>query len=176
MKFLHTICKSIETTVERTGRWIDWLSLLLVVIVCGDVLLRSVFRYSLPALQEGAWHLFGLIFLLGAAYTLKYDRHVRVDVFYTRFSPRLQAGINILGTLLFLIPFSVVIMWTAFPFIANSYSIGETSPEAGGLPARYLLKAAIPLGFAMLILQSIALMIKWMTIIFPGKLKQMDKS
>ena len=162
---MRALADKLETFIEVVGKGVNWLSLLLVLVVCLDVLLRSAFRISVPALQESAWHFFGLIFLLGAAYTLKHDRHVRVDLFYTRFSPRRQAIVNIAGTILFLIPFSLVILITSFPFVENSFLIGETSPDPGGLPARYLLKAAIPAGFILLLLQSLASLIRWTMVI-----------
>jgi len=98
-------------------------------------------------LQEFERHLFALIFLVAAAYTLKIDDHVRVDVFYTRFSPRKKAWINLLGTIFLLIPFCVIVILASQDFVEVSFRIKETSPDAGGLPARYILKAFIPISF-----------------------------
>jgi len=108
------------------------------------------------------WHLFAFIFLIGAAYALKHDRHVRVDVFYANFTEKQQAWVNLIGTLLFLIPFCIIIIYTSIRFAANAYAIQEGSPDPGGLPARYIVKAAIPIGFILLLLQACSLLIKSM--------------
>ncbi|MCP4404245.1 MAG: TRAP transporter small permease subunit [bacterium] len=128
----------------------------MVLVVCYDVFTRYVLKSSSVAVQEMEWHLFGMIFLLGAAFSLKHDQHVRVDVLYSRFSPKGQAWVNFLGGSLFLIPFSVLVIWASWNFVGNSYRMGETSPNPGGLPARYLLKACIPAGFFLLLLQVVS--------------------
>ena len=157
MKFLDRYIRFVDWLNEKIGRGIAWLTTLLVLVVGYDVFTRYLLKRSSVAVQELEWHLFALIFLLAAAYTLKDDRHVRVDVFYTNFSPRRQAWVNLLGTLVFLIPFAVVMIAASEQFVLNSFRLGETSPNPGGLPARYLLKAAIPAGFFLLLLQGIAL-------------------
>jgi TRAP-type mannitol/chloroaromatic compound transport system permease small subunit len=129
----------------------------LVIVVCYDVFTRYLLKNSLVAVQELQWHLFALIFLIGAAYSLKHDKHVRVDVFYSRFSPRAQAWVNLVGSLLFLLPFCIIVIYSSQTFVANAFRIGEISPDPGGLPARWILKAAIPAGFVLLLLQGLAL-------------------
>jgi TRAP-type mannitol/chloroaromatic compound transport system permease small subunit len=106
--------------------------------------------------------------LLGAAYTFKHDEHVRVDVLYQSrwMNDKHRAWINLLGGALFLLPFCILIITSAWPFVQNAYQIGETSPDPGGLTHRYLLKAAIPAGFFLLMLQGIAAMIRSARIIF----------
>ena len=136
------------------------LSLLLVIVTVSDVFLRYVFRSGSIALQETEWHIYSLIFLLGAAYTLNCDEHVRVDIFYNRFSAKNKALINALGCIFFLIPFSVLIIYTSIPFVVNSYQVMEGSAEPGGLPYRYLIKAALPVGFLLLIIEGINLLTK----------------
>jgi TRAP-type mannitol/chloroaromatic compound transport system permease small subunit len=129
----------------------------LVIVVCYDVFTRYLLKNSLVAVQELQWHLFALIFLIGAAYSLKHDKHVRVDVFYSRFSPRAQAWVNLVGSLLFLLPFCIIVIYSSQTFVANAFRIGEISPDPGGLPARWILKATIPAGFVLLLLQGLAL-------------------
>jgi len=104
------------------------------------------------------WHLFSLIFLLGAAYTLKHNEHVRLDLFYKShfITDNHRAWINLLGSLLFLMPFCLLIIFISIPFVEQSLACAEASPNPGGLPHRWLLKSAIPLGFALLVLQGIA--------------------
>ncbi|MFQ5488999.1 MAG: TRAP transporter small permease subunit [Gammaproteobacteria bacterium] len=153
---------AIEAVSEWSGRAVSWLMLLMVLVISYDVAMRYLFQSGSVALQELEWHLFALIFLLGAAYTLKHDGHVRVDVFYQsrRLGPRGRAWIDLLGCLLFLIPFCLLVINASLPFVENAYHLGEGSPDPGGLPHRYLLKAAIPVGFALLLLQGVAMMIR----------------
>jgi TRAP-type mannitol/chloroaromatic compound transport system permease small subunit len=110
--------------------------------------------------MELEWHLFALLFLLGAGYALKHDRHVRVDLFYNRFSARDQAWVQLLGGVLFLIPWAVLIFYFSFDYARISWLLGEVSSDPGGLPARYVIKAAIPLGFGLLALQGVAEVLK----------------
>lgn len=150
----------IENLIEVTGKIVSWLSIVLVAIIGVDVLLRYAFNKSTAALFELEWHLFAIIFMIGAAYTLKYDKHVRVDVFYTNFSKKRKAWINLVGTVFFLIPFCVVIIVTSIPFVIASYNIMESSADPGGLPYRYIIKATIPIGISLLLLQGISELLK----------------
>ena len=130
----------------------------MVLLICYDVTMRYSFHQGSVALQELEWHLFALIFLLGSAYTLKHNNHVRVDILYQSqyLSNKHRALINIFGILLFLIPFCVLILITTWPFVENAYYYLEGSPDPGGLPYRYLLKGSILVAFTLLILQGVA--------------------
>ncbi|MEM9829816.1 MAG: TRAP transporter small permease subunit [Bacteroidota bacterium] len=158
-KLLITVSQIIERLNEAVGRGVAWLTTGLVLVIVYDVAARYLFNTSSAGIVELEWHLFAIIFLLGAAYALKHDRHVRVDVFYQNFSPKQQAWVNLIGTILFLIPFCVVATVASWEFTINSWAIQEGSPDPGGLPARYVVKAAIPLGFILLLLQAISLLI-----------------
>lgn len=160
MNSLESISKYIDVVNEYIGRGAAWLNIVMVLVVCFDVFTRYVLNSSSIAVQEIEWHLFAIIFLLGAAYTLKNERHVRVDAFYAQFSDRTKTWINIGGTLLFLIPFCILVMWASWTFVANSFASGETSPDPGGLPFRYLLKACIPFAFFLLMMQGISSLLK----------------
>ena len=129
------------------------------------MLLRYAFNKSTAALFELEWHLFAIIFMVGAAYTLKYDKHVRVDVFYTNFSPKRKAWVNLIGTVFFLIPFCVVIISTSIPFVIASYNIMESSADPGGLPYRFIIKATIPIGISLLLLQGVSELLKSLIVI-----------
>ncbi|MDM8569825.1 TRAP transporter small permease subunit [Thiotrichales bacterium HSG1] len=122
----------------------------------------SLFSIGSTALQELQWHLFAVIFLFGAAYTLKHDEHVRVDIIYNSLwlTDRHRAWIDLLGGLFFLIPFCLLIIIASWSFVYNSFIHLEISPDPGGLPYRFLLKAAIPLSFLLLMLQGIANILK----------------
>ncbi len=154
------VSRLIDWLNEKVGRIISWLTLLMVIVVSVDVLLRYVFSVSYLALQEFEWHAFSLVFLLGAGFTLKHNDHVRVDVFYQRLGRRGKALINLVGCLIFLFPGCYLVIKTSFPFIYSSWSMHEGSPEPGGLPFRYLIKAAIPLGFMLVGIQGISLFIR----------------
>ena len=145
---------------NKIGSLTSWLTAILVVLVSYDVFVRYFIGESSVGLQELEWHIFALIFLLSAAYTLKIDEHVRVDVFYTRFSQKNKALVNLFGSVFFLIPFCLIVIFASQDFVELSFRVKETSPDAGGLPARYILKAFIPFSFFLLLLQAIALSFK----------------
>ena len=155
---LEQLSVKLDQFSEFSGKLVSWLVLAMVLLVSYDVAMRYFFLSGSIALQEMEWHLFSLIFLIGAAYTLKHDDHVRLDLFYkSRFmNDERRAWVNLLGSLLLLIPFCILIIVTAWPFVFQSYIHLEGSPDPGGLPYRWILKASIPLGFTLLLLQGIA--------------------
>ena len=132
------------------GKFCSRLSLLLVILVSSDVFLRYIFNFSTASLYELEWHVFAVIFLLGSVYTLHIDEHVRVDVFYNKFSKKNKKLVNLFGSLIFLIPFGIVISYTSIPFVEDSYNILESSPDPGGLPFRFLIKSIITVSFFLL--------------------------
>ncbi|MCS7018203.1 MAG: TRAP transporter small permease subunit [Cytophagales bacterium] len=144
---------------EYVGRGVSWLTSILVIVFCIDVVVRYVFKSSSVAFYEAEWHIFAVIFLIGAGYSLRHDRHVRVDIFYARFSAKTKAWVNFWGVLFFLIPFALLVIKSSVPYVALSYRINEGSADAGGLPYRYLIKSAMTVGFVLLLLQGIALMV-----------------
>ncbi|WP_455366696.1 TRAP transporter small permease subunit [Kaarinaea lacus] len=165
---IHSAINALEVISEWCGRAISWCILVMVLIIGYDVFMRYVFHIGSVALQELEWHLFAIVFLLGASYTLKHDAHVRVDIFYQSkyMSDIKRAWIDLLGTLLFLFPFCILIIVSSWEFVANSFVIAEGSPDAGGLPYRFILKAAIPVGFILLFIQGIAIVLKSVDTIF----------
>ncbi len=159
MKSLLAFARAIDALNERVGRASMWLVLLATLISAGNAVMRYGFDLSSNAWLEIQWYLFGLIFLLGAGYTLKHNGHVRIDILHGRFSPRLRAWIDLLGGLLFLLPLCVLLVWMGWEGFAASWAVDETSPDAGGL-LRWPIKLAIPVGFALLLLQGVAEVIK----------------
>lgn len=157
---MQAIANSIDRFTEASGKLVSWLSLFLVILISVDVVLRYLFNWTSSANQEMEWHLFAALFLLGLAYTLKHDKHVRVDVFYANFSERKKLIVDLTGTVLFLIPFCVVLVWTSIPFVADAWQINESSPEPGGLTHRFIIKAAIPASGCLLLLQGISIALK----------------
>lgn len=161
---LAALADRIDALNERVGRFASWLVLAVVLLGAWNAVARYVTRYtelnlSGNAFLELQWYLFSAIFLLGGAYTLKRDEHVRVDVLHAALHPRRRAKIDLAGTLIFLIPFCVFVLWTSWTPVVNAWRILERSPDPGGLP-RYPVKALIPLGFVLLLLQAVALLIR----------------
>jgi len=160
MIFIKRYILLVEKINSRIGNAVSLLTGILVLLVTVDVFLRYFLQLSFAALQELEWHLFSIIFLFGAAYTLQKDEHVRVDLFYTKLSPRNKAVVNLAGSILFFIPFCLLVIYTSRDFVSVSFQIGETSPDAGGLPARYILKSLLPVSFVFLLLQGVSLFLK----------------
>ena len=125
-----------------------------------QVVARYFFSASSTAFQELEWHLFGIVFLLSSAYALKNDTHVRVDIFYSKFSDKTKCLVNTLYLACFLIPATTLIIYHGYQYTLEAYSIGEVSPNPGGLGARWVIKALIPLSFILLALQAFAELIK----------------
>ena len=146
----------LDRLVKSVGILTSWLTICLVLVIVIDVFFRYVFSLTTSASFELEWHFFALIFLLGAGWTLQEDRHVRVDVFYQRCSEKGKAWINLIGTCTLLLPFCIVTFVESLSFVRASFEVGETSPDPGGLPFRYLIKAAIPAGLLLLGLQGIS--------------------
>ena len=152
--------QKLESMIGAVGKAVSWLSLGLVLVIVVDVCLRYFFSLTSAASFELEWHLFAVLFLLSAAWALQEDKHVRVDLFYQHFSARNQAWVNLLGTVFFLWPFSIIAGYESLSMVAASFALAETSNDPGGLPARYLIKSAIPISFALLALQGLAMVAK----------------
>jgi TRAP-type mannitol/chloroaromatic compound transport system permease small subunit len=145
----------IEWFIDWIGRGTSWLCLLIVLVVANNVMLRYLFRLGPVSLQELEWHLMSPIALIGMSYAMCHNSHVRVDILYDGFRRKIRALIDLAAALATLI-ISVIIIELSFNFVYQAYSIGEGSPDPGGLPYRFLLRAFIPLGFFLLSLQAVA--------------------
>lgn len=169
MPFLLRIADRIDRANEWIGRGVYWLTLFMVLIGAFNAIARYLDRYTGLGLSSNTyielqWYMYSVVFLLGAAYTLKHNAHVRVDVLITRLSPRGRAWINFWGTILFLIPFCIFVLWTSWPSVSNSWEVLETSPDPGGLP-RYVIKTAIPVAFVLLMAQGVSMAVKQVAIL-----------
>jgi TRAP-type mannitol/chloroaromatic compound transport system permease small subunit len=154
---LDRLLTSIESFIDWTGRAVSWCSLLLVLVTFIVVVLRYAFDTGSIALQESSTYLHAALFLIGMAYTLQQDAHVRVDILYARFSTSTKAWVNLCGALFMLLPFMLFISWISWEYILDSWSVLEGSREAGGLPAVFLLKSLILVMTSLLSLQALAL-------------------
>lgn len=178
MQQLLRISRIIDAVNERIGRLTYWLVLLMVLVGVWNVAGRYIGRLigqnlTSNAFLETQWYIFDLVFLLGAAYALKHNEHVRVDIFYSRWNHKWKALADLLGTLFFLIPFCLMVIYFSWDTILNSWKIWENSPDPGGLP-RYPIKSMIIISFGLLILQGISEAIKNFAI-FTGKLTPQEE-
>jgi len=157
---LLSLVPKIDLGVEKITKFFMFLSVLalivLTLIVSYDVIARKLFHGGSIALQELEWHLFDLTFLFAIAYTLSHDKHVRVDIFYDKFSIKTKAVIQIITILFFVVPLSTLIVVEALPFVQMSYSMHEQSGDPGGLCCRWIIKSAMIIGFFVVLLQSVS--------------------
>jgi len=157
---LEGFATRLDRVAEITGRSIAWLTLGMVLITFAVVFLRYGLQIGSIALQESVTYLHAVVFMLGAAFTLKHDSHVRVDIFYQKASPRTQAWTNLLGTLFLLFPTCAFIFASSLDYVASSWAIHEGSRETGGLDGVFVLKAVIPLMALLLLLQGCSLALR----------------
>lgn len=146
---------AVDRVIERIGRAASWLTLAIAALMAVNVLLRYAFSIGSVWSQELEWHLLAPLVLVGMTYALNQGEHVRVDVLYARYSPRIQAAVDLLGSVLAVLLGMLIIRYS-INYVMQSYSIDETSADPGGLTHRWMLKALIPIGFALFALQAAA--------------------
>jgi TRAP-type mannitol/chloroaromatic compound transport system permease small subunit len=164
-KTLQNIARQIDHLNEVIGRAVSWLTLAMVLITFLIVVLRYLFDLGWIALQESVSYLHCMLFMLGISWTLKNNGHVRVDIIYQKCQPKRRALLDLLGTILLLMPVSIFIFYSSLDYVANSWSQMEGSREAGGLPAVFLLKTLIPVAATLLFLQGISLICRAILVI-----------
>lgn len=157
---LFTAIYYLEAINIRIGRAVSWLTLAMVLVTFLVVILRYVFDFGSIALQESIIYMHACVFLLGAAYTLQRGAHVRVDIFYQKFSETTQAWIDLFGTLFFLLPSMLFIFIISWEYVSESWLVHEGSREAGGLPGVYLLKSVILVMAVLMLLQAVAMILR----------------
>lgn len=164
MEQLLKISRAIDRLNYRIGVLLSWMVLIMVLVGVYNAVTRKLSQsigvdLSSNMYIEAQWYMFSLVFLWAGAYALRNGVHVRVDVIYSRLSVKSKAWIDTLGTLLFLIPLCLLVLWVSTPYALDSWRILEGSPDPGGLP-RYLIKSAIPVGFALLLLQGVSELVR----------------
>ncbi len=159
MRFLLSISALIDALNEKIGVFCNWLVLLACIVSGGNAMVRYAYDTSSNAWLEVQWYMFAVIVMFGAAYTMKRNEHVRVDILYMTLGRRGQLWIDILGTLVFLLPTCAILAWLSWPFFMQSYNVFEGSSNAGGL-LRWPIKLVLPLGFALVALQGLSELIK----------------
>ena len=156
MRSMRNIIRLVDSYTERSGQLLAWLCLAMTLLTCTVVLLRYGFGTGSVAAQEAITYMHATLFMLAAAFTLRRNGHVRVDIFYRRFSARNQAWVNSIGAIVLLLPFSVFILGSSWQFVADAWAVREGSQDPGGIHAVFLLKTLIPLLAINLILQGLA--------------------
>lgn len=160
MASAEKLADQIDTFIDRVGRVTAWSSFALALVMGGNVILRYVFHTGSVWSQELEWHLMSPICLFGMSYALRHGEHVRVDVLFANFSQRGKNFVDFLSSLI-LMAISVVIIWLSLPYVLQSWWIGEGSANPGGIPARYVLKAIIPVGFTLMFVQGLGHAIRY---------------
>ena len=159
MKAAQRLADGIDAFTDLVGRATSWLALGLALVMGANVLLRYGFSIGRIWAQELEWHLLVPIVLFGMSYALRHGEHVRVDVLFARFSPRAKVAIDIVSALLAM-AFSVIVIWLSIHYVAQAWSANEASPNPGGIDHRYIVKSLIPIGFALLLVQSLSQLIR----------------
>lgn len=161
MALLQKIINICDGINEKVGSYFVCLLVFsFVALIFSNVVMRYAFNSSFVLLAELEWHLFAMIFLLGAGYTLLYERHVRVDIFFSLLTERGRAVVNCLGCVFFLIPSCYLVLSTSIPWVIDAYQVNEVSLDPGGIPARFAIKAMLPLGYGLILIQGISLFLK----------------
>ena len=156
---LLALSRGIDRLNEFIGKWVGWLILVSILVSAGNAVIRKVFNSSSNAWLELQWYLYGAAFLLAAAYTLKQNEHIRIDIVYGAFSRRVQHWIDLFGHVFFLMPFVLLMIYYFVPYVSLSFRIGEMSSNAGGL-ILWPAKALLLVGFSLLGLQGISEIVK----------------
>jgi TRAP-type mannitol/chloroaromatic compound transport system permease small subunit len=168
MTVLRACVHYIDTFTDRCGRLLAWLVLGMALLTTFVVVLRYGFNTGSIMAQEAVTYMHGCLFMLGAAYAMKSDAHVRVDIFYRNFTPRARAWVNSIGGIVFLLPLCAFIGFSSWSYVTESWSIYETSPEPGGIPAVFLLKSLLPLMAINLSLQGLAEILRSALVLVEG--------
>ncbi|MEP9347612.1 TRAP transporter small permease subunit [Xanthobacter sp. KR7-225] len=169
MSMLLALARAIDAINKRIGKAAAWLIVVAIFVSATNAVVRKVFDMSSNAWLELQWVLFSAVFLLCASWTLLDNEHIRIDIVNSHLRKRVRDGIDIFGHLFFLLPFSILLLWTSWPFFLNSFEINEQSLNAGGLP-QWPAKFLVPLGFFFLTLQGISELIKRIAI-FTGRME-----
>lgn len=156
---LLRIADLLDDTIDRIGRWTGWFALALVLVMSSNVIMRYLFRTGSVAMQELEWHLMAPVCMLGLSYAILKDGHVQVDILYGRFPTRLKRIIDLISTFL-VVAVVFILLKLSIPYVMQSYMIAEKSPDPGGLTHRWVLKAMLPVGFFLLLVQSVAAMLR----------------
>lgn len=168
--------RAIDGAIGRLGSWMSWGWLALIGVICLNVFMKNVLGQGSVRFEEVQWHIYAALFLFGLSHTMVHDDHVRVDVLHEGFGTRTKAWVDLIGIALFLIPFIVVLLWFAGPFVAKAFADGERSASPAGLSHYWIIKSALPAGLVLLLAAAVSRAIRCVmairragTITAPGK-------
>ena len=163
----HTpVSAAIDKVLTRIGECLSYVWLVLLAVIVINVLMRYLLNEGRIEMEELQWHVYSIGFLLGLSYAYQADAHIRVDVLHEHFGHRTKAWIELYGIVLLLLPFIALILIYSVPFVASSYALAEVSASPGGLPLRWVIKAALPLGFSLLLLTVLSRLLRVWTLLF----------
>ncbi len=164
--FIDRCCRQITLACG----WLACLAMILLLLnVFYDVIMRYAFNDVSIGMQELEWHLFAVVFLLGTPYAMQKDGHVRVDILYDNWSDLSKAWVNLIGALVFVMPFIVLVSWYGYDFAKESYELGEGSGDPGGLPHRWIIKSSIPISFALMGLAGLGMITQALRVLVGGE-------
>ncbi len=156
----------VENAISAIGRACSWMWLVLAGVIVVNVVLRYVFDQGLIQLEELQWHIYAVVFMVGLSYTYNEDSHIRVDIFYDHFPPKLKNWIELIGLTLFMIPLCLVLIYYGIIFAKDAFEIMEASSSPGGLPYRWIIKSILPLAFVLFLISILIRILKCLRFIF----------
>jgi TRAP-type mannitol/chloroaromatic compound transport system permease small subunit len=157
---LRQLARTIDRWQDAFGRALSWLMLVMVLVVFLDVVMRYAINRTYVFTQELEWYIFAVAYLMAGGYVLLWDEHIRVDILYSRLTPRNRAWMDFVLFFVFYFPSTILVMYTAWPFFRNSFTVLEGSPDPGGIPARWALKGVIIAAFGIMVVQGLSEVIK----------------
>lgn len=160
--------RSVDRLVRLVGEWSSWIWVVLMLVICVNVFMKNVLGRGSVQLEEIQWHIYAALFLLGLGYTLIHDDHVRVDLVYENMSLRTKAWVDLVGILLFLVPFLLVLLWFAWPFVLKAVEDGERSSSPAGLSNYWIIKSFILTGLGLLLLAALGRVHRCIAYLFLG--------
>ena len=164
----------IDGSLNRIGSFVSWFWLLLMAIIIINVIMKNVFGEGRIEFEEIQWHIYAAVFMLGLSYTFVADDHVRVDLLYEKFSLRTKAWVDLIGTLVFLIPLLAILLMHSIPFVEDAILTNERSSSPAGLGYRWIIKCALPLGLLLLLIASISRLSRVFALLFLNKQAEAD--
>ena len=157
---MRELARRIDRAQDALGRALSWLMLAMVLTVFSDVVMRYAIAQTFVFTQELEWYIFAVAYLMAGGYVMLWDEHVRVDIMYSRLSPRTRAWVDFVLLFVFFFPSALLVMYTTWPFFRNAYAVYEGSPDPGGIPARWALKGVIIVAFGIMVIQGVSEAIK----------------
>jgi TRAP-type mannitol/chloroaromatic compound transport system permease small subunit len=157
---LRELARKIDRFQDALGRALSWLMLAMVLTVFFDVVSRYLFARTYVFTQELEWYIFAVAYLMAGGYVMLWDEHVRVDIMYSRMSPRKRAWVDFILLFVFFFPSALLVIYTTWPFFRNAWTVYEGSPDPGGIPARWALKGVIIVAFSIMVIQGVSEAIK----------------